>query len=98
MIRLLDKMCGQALCLQLTIACISAYLRSVPAKYQQLIAKKDYLEAAKLVSGAMAQLIREDVLAVGTALVDLIQAVIDAKFVRAAHCLQRLNCTRISSS
>lgn len=46
------------------------------------MSNKDYIEAAKLVSTAMAQLIREDVLAVGTALVDLIQAIIDAKFVR----------------
>lgn len=56
----------------------------MPAKYQQLVKDKDYVEAAKLVSNAMNQLVREDVLAVGTALVDLIQAIIDAKFVRSS--------------
>lgn len=63
----------------------SSYLRTVPLKYQQLVAKKDYLEAAMLVSTAMSQLVREDVLAVGTALVELIQAIVDAKFVW-THC------------
>lgn len=80
MIRLLDKMYAAALP---RVNWSSAFLRSVPTKFQQLVAKKDYLEAAKLVSTAMGQLVREDVLAVGTGLVDLIQAVIDAKFVRA---------------
>lgn len=90
MIRLLDKMYSHdSLMLPLIIPC-SAYLRSVPAKYQQLVKDKDYVEAAKLVSNAMNQLVREDVLAVGTALVDLIQAIIDAKFVRPLSQLERL--------